>query len=108
MIFTSFADLARFAGVETTGPVKPLRRPLPETAFMVVKEKVGKAAAAVWVAINDQESNKKSGLAGSPLVSVEDLKEATGFHGNVIKDGIIRLAVAGLLSKITPDGRVAA
>ncbi len=106
-VFTSFAELAAYAGIKTTG-TKKLKAALPETSFMHVSEQVGKPAAVVWAAINDQEANKKSGNAGSPLVTVDTLKEATGLHGTVIRDGIIRLAVAGLLSKVTADGRVAA
>ena len=102
-VFTSFADLAAHLNVKVK-PGKKLRKAMPETAFIHVAGIAGKPAALVWACINDRESNKKAGLAGSPIVPIADIVDDTGMDEDAVVTGIIRLAKNGLISKVTPLG----
>lgn len=106
--FHSFADLADYAGLTVKVKGKKLKKSVPENSFLHVKELAGKPAAVIFIAINDQECSKKSGPDGYPMMTVAQIVEDTGFDEGDVVTGIIRLAKVGLISKITPDGKIAA
>ena len=105
--FSTFAELAAFAGIKVKGN-KKIKTQLPENSFLHVKEIAGKPAAVMWIALNDRAASKKSGPDGYPLMTVDEIVNETGFEADDVMTGIIRLAKNGLLTKITPEGLIAA
>jgi hypothetical protein len=77
-------------------------------SYIKVRKKVGTDGATVWTALTDRLSSKKAGEAGKLLLTAEELAQETKLSLRRVQAAIIVLAVAGLLTKFTSDGRVAA
>ena len=79
-----------------------------ETPHDAVTKKVGKQAARVWAWLQTEESRANAGPTGQPLKQIDQIASGTGLPNDEVQEAIIALAVNRLLTKITPDGRVAA
>jgi hypothetical protein len=78
------------------------------TPFETVKAKLGKTAAQVWSHLQVEEVRANAGPRGTLLKDVAGIAQATGFSTQIVQEAVIGLALAGLITKITTDGRVAA
>lgn len=81
---------------------------VPETAFENVNRRVGKTAAHVWAFLQAEESRANAGPDGALLKQIDQIAAGTGLGKGQVQEAIIALAMNRLITKVTPDGRVAA
>ena len=79
-----------------------------ETPHDVVTRKVGKQAARVWQFLQTEETRANAGPEGMPLKNIAQIVHGTKLTQWEVQDAVIALATNRLITKITPDGRVAA
>ena len=98
----TYNELRRLFGPTINDDVK-----VKDSTLVSVVNTAGPKAAAVWRIMTDTESGKRYGKRGDIFWTPEELSKASGYDVPLVQTLLIELMKCNLLSKVTPDGKVA-